>query len=91
MNKSSFLLNIWVIYQFEVEAAFFNTTTNLLEPISCSSHITPRSKKVSFGPLQTIIVAVDEKVIEISNKKDDKAQLLDSDDSLFKKTIHHLC
>ena len=96
MNKSSFmfLLKPGEVYQFEIEPFFYNTTTKLLEPVSSSTKSTPRLKKVLFGPVQTI-TAVDEEVIEITNKKYEKIKLLrsklspmiDNEDSLLKNTI----
>ena len=65
-----------------------------MEPLSASSKSTPRAKKVPFGPI-VVFKDVDDEVIEITNKHDERIQLfrsklspiLDNEDSFLKKTV----
>ena len=96
LNKSSytFVVKSGVHYEFEIEPVFYNTTTKIVEPMSASSKSTPREKKVSFGPI-TKFIKVDEEVMEVVNKNDERIHLplskisprIDPDDSRLKKTI----
>ena len=96
LNKSSytFVLKPGDHYEFEIEPVFYNTTTKIVEPMSASSKSTPREKKVCFGPI-TKFIKVDEEVLEIVNKNDERIQLplgklsprIDQEDSMLKNTI----
>lgn len=95
-SKSSFMFLVkpGETYQFELEAFFYNNTSKVLEPISASSKTIAREKKVQFGPIVKFNL-IDEEILEIVNKADERIQLLriklspmlDSQDSMLKQII----